>query len=63
MRTGHDSSVEVSSIEMLFRNYLEDILIARPRNKEFLFAFPAIMLMVYTSVRRFKLWPILFGLC
>ena len=35
-RTGHESSVEVSSIEMIFRNYLEDILIARPRNKEFL---------------------------
>lgn len=63
MRTGHDSSVEVSNIEMLFRNYLEDVLIARPRNKEFLFAFPAVMMMVYTSVRRFKLWPIMFGLC
>ncbi len=63
MRTGHDSSVEVSNLEMIFRNYLEDMLIARPRNKEFLFAFPAIMMMVYTSVRRFKLWPILFGLC
>lgn len=62
-RTGHDSAVEVSSLEMLFRNYLEDVLIARPRNKEFLFAFPAIMLMIYTSVRRFKLWPIIFGLC
>lgn len=63
MRTGHDSAVEVSNLEMIFRNYLEDILIARPRNKEFLFAFPAIMLMVYSSVRRFRLWPILFGLC
>jgi hypothetical protein len=62
MRTGHESSVEVSSLEMLFRNYLEDVLIARPRNKEFLFAFPAIMMTVYTSVRRFKLWPIIFGL-
>ncbi|MHC1721625.1 MAG: DUF5693 family protein [Aminipila sp.] len=62
-RTGHDTAVEVSSVEMLFRNYLEDVLIARPRNKEFLFAFPAIMLMIYTSVRRFKLWPIIFGLC
>lgn len=62
-RTGHESSVEVSSLEMIFRNYLEDMLVARPRNKEFLFAFPAIMLMVYTSVRRFKLWPVLFGLC
>lgn len=63
MRTGHDSSVQVSTFEMLFRNYLEDSLIARPRTKEFLFAFPAVMMMVYTAIRRFKLWPIMFGLC
>ena len=61
-RTGNESSIQVSSLEMLFRNTLEDNLIARPRNKEFLFAFPAVMMLVYTSVRRFKLWPILFGL-
>ena len=51
MRTGHDSSIEVSSIEMLFRNKLEEVLIARPRNKEFLFAFPAVKMAVYCSVR------------
>jgi len=62
IRTGHDSSIQVSSFEMLFRNKLEDYLVARPRTKEFLFAFPAIMLMVYTSIRGFKLWPIIFGL-
>ncbi len=62
LRTGHDSGLEVSSMEMLFRNTLEDYLMARPRTKEFLFAFPAIMMMVYTAIRRFKLWPILFGL-
>ncbi|MDD3169372.1 MAG: DUF5693 family protein [Eubacteriales bacterium] len=61
-RTGHDSSIQVSSLEMIFRNVLEDNLIARPRSKEFLFAFPAVMMMAYTSTRRFKLWPILFGL-
>lgn len=61
-RTGHDSSIQVSSLEMIFRNVLEDTLIARPRSKEFLFAFPAVMMLVYTSVRRFKLWPIVFGL-
>lgn len=61
-RTGHESGVEVSTTEMLFRNFLEDTLIARPRNKEFLCAFPAIMLMVTTSIRRYKLWPMIFGL-
>lgn len=62
LRTGHESGIEVSSIEMLFRNTLEDNLLARPRNKEFLFAFPAVMMLVYTSIRQFKLWPIIFGL-
>lgn len=62
MRTGHDSSIQVSSVEMLFRNRLEDTLIARPRTKEFLFAFPAIMLMVYTSIRKLRLWTVVFGL-
>lgn len=62
IRTGHDSQIQVSSMEMLFRNKLEDLLVARPRTKEFLFAFPAIMMMVYTSIRKFKLWPIIFGL-
>lgn len=61
-RTGNESSIQVSSTEMLFRNMLEDNLIARPRSKEFLFAFPAVMMLAYTSIRRFKLWPILFGL-
>ncbi len=62
-RTGHDSSIEVSSVEMLFRNKLEELLIARPRTKEFMFAFPAIMLMVYCSVKKLRLWTILFGVC
>ena len=62
-RTGHDTSIQVSSFEMLFRNELEELLIARPRTKEFFFGFPAIMLMVYCSVRRFKLLTLIMGLC
>ncbi len=62
LRTGHDSELVPSTFEMLMRNTLEADLIARPRTKEFLFAFPAIMLLVYTSIRRFKIWPIVFGL-
>jgi hypothetical protein len=61
-RTGNDSSIQVSSVEMLFRNTMEDNLIARPRSKEFLFAFPAVMMLAYTSIRKLRLWPILFGL-
>ncbi|MDR2356407.1 MAG: DUF5693 family protein [Clostridiales Family XIII bacterium] len=62
LRTGHEV-LDVSSTEMLLRNELEELLIARPRTKEFLFAFPAVMLMVYTACRRFPFWPIVFGLC
>jgi predicted DNA-binding protein (UPF0251 family) len=61
-RTGNDSSIQVSSVEMLFRNELEDLLIARPRSKEFLCAFPAVMMAVYASIRGFKRWAGLFGL-
>lgn len=63
IRTGHDTAVQPSTLEMLFRNGLEDRLLARPRNKEFLFAFLAAMMLVYTSIRKFKLWPVVFGLC
>ena len=62
LRTGHNSTLEVSSIEMVVRNKLEDFLVARPRTKEFLIAFPSIMMMVYCATRRWKLWTILFGL-
>ena len=62
LRTGHNSTLEVSSIEMIVRNELEDLLVARPRTKEFLIAFPSIMMMVYCALRRWKLWTILFGL-
>jgi hypothetical protein len=61
LRTGHDSTLMPSTFEMLMRNNLEADLIARPRTKEFLFAFPAIMLLVYTSIRKFDIWPIIFG--
>jgi hypothetical protein len=62
LRTGHDSELMPSTFEMLLRNTLEQDLIARPRTKEFLFAFPAILMLVYTSIRQFKIWPIIFGL-
>jgi hypothetical protein len=35
IRTGHSSNIEVSSLEMGVRNKMEDLLIARPRTKEF----------------------------
>lgn len=62
MRTGHDSGVEVSNLEMIFRNALEDSLLARPRNKEFLFAFPSVLLMMYTAARKWPVLTAIFGL-
>jgi hypothetical protein len=62
LRTGHDV-LDVSSVEMLFRNRLEELFLARPRTKEFLFAFPALMLAVYAACRRLRFWAGLFGIC
>lgn len=61
-RTGHESSVSVSTAELIMRNTLENNLLARPRTKEFLVAFPAIMLTVYCAVRRLPFFTALFGL-
>ena len=43
-RSGHETNVQPMQVEILFRNTLENLLIARPRNKEFLIAFPMIIL-------------------
>jgi len=61
-RTGHETSIEASSFELLARNYLEEVLYARPRTKEFIVAFPAVMLFVYSMVRNMKIFSFLFGL-
>ena len=61
-RTGHESDVSVSTLEIMMRNDLENVLLARPRTKEFLVAFPGVMLAVYCAVRRLPFWTALFGL-
>ena len=61
-RTGHETDVSVSTLEIIMRNDLENLLLARPRTKEFLVAFPCIMLAVYAAVRRLPFWTALFGL-
>ena len=61
-RTGHESDVSVSTLEIMMRNDLENLLLARPRTKEFLVAFPGIMLAVYCAVRRLPFFTALFGL-
>jgi hypothetical protein len=46
MRSGNDS-LEVSSWERLFRSFLDNVLGVRPRTKEFLFAYPLMLLLLY----------------
>lgn len=43
-RSGHESGVDPMQIEIIIRNFLENVLIARPRNKEFFIAFPILIL-------------------
>ncbi|MDR7856567.1 DUF5693 family protein [Tissierella sp.] len=61
-RTGHETNVQPSDLEMIGRNFLELKLIARPRIKEFIVAFPAIILGIYAAINRKKLLVYLAGL-
>lgn len=42
-RSGHETNLQPSTMEMIFRNILEYELLARPRTKEFLLAFPMVV--------------------
>lgn len=61
-RSGHETSLQPTNIEMIFRNFLEMKLLARPRTKEFLFAIPALMVFAYVSIRAYKPLIALFGI-
>jgi len=62
-RSGHETNIEVLNIELIFRNFLEDYLLARPRTKEIFFAFPALSAAVYFAARGYNklLFPLLLG--
>ena len=53
-RSGHDTAIQPSNIEMIFRNFLELKLLARPRTKEFMIAIPALMTFAYISMKAYK---------
>ncbi len=53
-RTGHETTVQPSDIEMITRNFLENVLLARPRTKEFLVAFPVLMICVLIATHKSK---------
>lgn len=61
-RTGHETNVQPSDFEIMMRNLLELKLLARPRIKEFLLAFPAVMLAIDFAKYRQKLVVFVLGL-
>lgn len=60
-RTGHQTNVKASTLEIVFRDFLENHFLARPRTKEFLFAFPSMMLGLYMAFKGSKMWIFIFG--
>jgi len=61
-RTGHETDLQPSNIEMISRNFLENVLIARPRTKEFLIAFPAIFGAVFAANKKSEFFTFIFML-
>lgn len=53
-RSGHTAGVPVPAIELKFRAWLERLMYARPRSKEFMIGHPAFFLMVMALYRQ---WP------
>ncbi|HEY3425365.1 MAG TPA: DUF5693 family protein [Negativicutes bacterium] len=53
-RSGHTAGVPVPDIEIKLRSFLERIMFARPREKEFMIGHPAFMLAVFALYRQ---WP------
>lgn len=52
IRTGNDGPGGVSGVELAFRSMLESVLITRPRTKEFLFGYPALVIGLQLFVLR-----------
>lgn len=61
-RTGHETNLQPSNLEMISRNFMEYVLIARPRTKEFLIAFPAIFGAVFAANKKSEFFTGIFML-
>lgn len=60
LRSGNVTFLKPSEIEDAFRTFLENTLVARPRNKEFLVGYPAGLLFIFFFLRRnFTILPLL----
>jgi len=55
MRTGNDSGMGVSAVELKFRALLDRIMVVRPRTKEFLIGHPAFFIGIALLLTRRRL--------
>lgn len=46
-RSGNTSGIQVSSLELKIREVLEELLLARPRFKEFVIGYPSLLILIY----------------
>jgi len=60
LRTGNDA-VTVSSLERTFRVFLDQLLVVRPRTKEFLLGHPIFLLLVYYGYKKAGMPALLIG--
>lgn len=60
IRSGNSLILKPTAIEDSFRTFLENTIVARPRNKEFLVGYPAALLFVMLALRKeFVLLPLM----
>ena len=55
-RSGNDAGLEVSSIELKFRSILDKVMAVRPRTKEFLIGYPALLVGIAFALRGQRRW-------
>ncbi len=57
-RSGHGGGVPVPALELKMRTFLEEVMYARPREKEFLIGHPAFFLLVYAGLKGWPKWAV-----
>ena len=55
-RSGNDSGIGVSGLELKFRSILDKVLYVRPRTKEFLIGYPALLVGIAFALRGRRQW-------
>ncbi len=55
-RSGNDAGLEVSSIELKLRAILDKVLVVRPRTKEFLIGYPALLIGIALALQGQRRW-------